>query len=436
MQVDSTTLSDLEIFRSTDGGPGLFATIDQTQTSAGSSAFRRRLKAPLSDVQRIREVQASVRFFIRHAEVLWLDERAMTFVQRYLRSNIERGRPFATVRTVVEGLWLSLRYRDLYKELKAGVGDTLRLLESLRAQGRRLLSLDPPSAIHAMASELVRTSDTFLSEGLSNRAAPSLLRSDRRLRYDGRVEIESLIDLVAELDSLRAMAAATAKFGWVFPELVESREFEFEAVGLHHPFVQSHVLNPLDLTGGEPMVFLTGPNMAGKTTYLRSAALAVLLAQVGMGIPASQARLTPVDVLFTSLNPSDNLRAGLSYFLAEVKRVKAAAEILARGERAFVLFDEVFKGTNVRDALEASAEVILGFAKAKGSGFIFSSHLVELVEKLRSNPAIRFHCFDGNVVKGVATYSYEIKRGVSDQRLGLLLLQQENVPELISRIGA
>ena len=184
------------------------------------------------------------------------------------------------------------------------------------------------------------------------------------------------------------------------------------------------------------MVFLTGPNMAGKTTYLRSAALAVFLAQVGMGVPASKARLTPVDVLFTSLNPSDNLRAGLSYFLAEVKRVKAAAEILARGERAFILFDEVFRGTNVRDALEASAEVILGFARAKGSGFIFSSHLIELVEKLRSNPAIRFHCFDGSVVKGVATYSYELKKGVSDQRLGLLLLRQERVPELISQIGA
>ena len=154
-----------------------------------------------------------------------------------------------------------------------------------------------------------------------------------------------------------------------------------------------------------------------------------------MGVPARKARLTPVDVLFTSLNPSDNLRAGLSYFLAEVKRVRAAAEVLARGERAFVLFDEVFKGTNVRDALEASAEVILGFARAKGSGFIFSSHLIELVEKLRSNPAIRFHCFDGNVVKGVATYSYELKRGVSDQRLGLFLLRQERVPELISQIG-
>ena len=184
------------------------------------------------------------------------------------------------------------------------------------------------------------------------------------------------------------------------------------------------------------MVFLTGPNMAGKTTYLRSVALVVILAQAGMGVPASRVRLSPVEALFTSLNPSDNLRAGLSYFLAEVLRVKAAATILAEGSRALVIFDEVFKGTNVRDALDASAEVILGFARARRSGFIFSSHLAELVDVLKANPAIRFCCFDGEIDHGVPHYSYELKAGVSDKRFGLLLLRQAEVPELIARISA
>ena len=87
-------------------------------------------------------------------------------------------------------------------------------------------------------------------------------------------------------------------------------------------------------------------------------------------------------MLFTSLNPKDNLRSGLSYFFAEIMRVKEAATFLAEGRRALVIFDEVFKGTNVRDALEASAAVILGFAKARQSGFMFSSHLTELVDVL------------------------------------------------------
>ncbi len=87
MQVDATTLSDLEIFRSADGAPGLFTTIDRTQTSVGSKALRRRLENPFTDVQQIREVQDSVRFFIRHRETVWVDERAMAVVDQYLRSN-------------------------------------------------------------------------------------------------------------------------------------------------------------------------------------------------------------------------------------------------------------------------------------------------------------------------------------------------------------
>jgi DNA mismatch repair ATPase MutS len=126
----------------------------------------------------------------------------------------------------------------------------------------------------------------------------------------------------------------------------------------------------------------------------------------------------------------------LSYFLAEVHRVKAAATILAEGRRALVLFDEVFKGTNLHDALDASAEVILGFARARRSGFIFSSHLTELVGALEANPAIRFCFFDGDIVRGAPHYTYELSEGVSAKRFGLLLLRQAQVPELMARIGA
>ncbi len=232
------------------------------------------------------------------------------------------------------------------------------------------------------------------------------------------------------------MAVATRELGFAFPEVVASDSFLLEAEGVFHPFVEAPVCNSVRLRGDEPMVFLTGPNMAGKTTYLRSVALVVLLGQAGMGVPAATARLCPVEALFTSLNPSDNLREGLSYFYAEVMRVKAAATLLADGCRALIIFDEVFRGTNVRDALDASAEVILGFARAQRSGFIVSSHLTELVDVLAPNRAIRFQCFDGDIRDGMACYSYELRDGVSDKRFGLALLHQAEVPQLLARIGA
>jgi DNA mismatch repair ATPase MutS len=152
-------------------------------------------------------------------------------------------------------------------------------------------------------------------------------------------------------------------------------------------------------------------------------------------VPATAARLAPIEVLFTSLNPADNLRDGISYFYAEILRVREAAEILAEGRKAMVLFDEVFKGTNVKDALEASAQVIRGFAQTRRSGSIFASHLSELFDTLRTDPAVRFCQFDGEVVGGVPVFDYTLASGVSEKRFGLLLLEQAQVPELIARIS-
>ncbi len=192
--------------------------------------------------------------------------------------------------------------------------------------------------------------------------------------------------------------------------------------------------NRFRLSDGESLVFLTGPNMAGKTTYLKAAGLALLLAHAGMGVPADSLRFSPVDCLFTSIGTGDDMRAGLSQFMAEVVRVREVATILARGYRAFVLFDEVFRGTNLHDALEASKAVMRGFARCGSSGFVFSSHLVELVDELEDLDSVRFAYFDGEIADGAARYTYELKDGYSAQRLGLQLLRQEGVPDLLRQI--
>jgi DNA mismatch repair ATPase MutS len=328
---------------------------------------------------------------------------------------------------------MAVRYRDLALEIQTGVEATRRLFTRIQRLCSRLGELDPPRVVGDLVAALTGITITVLKASISS---DPLLGMDRTLRVHLKREIEQAFELVGALDALCSMGKATRAFAWVMPELVDSDAFVLEAEGAYHPFVRDPVTNPVRLSGGEPMVFLTGPNMAGKTTYLRTVALLVLLGQTGMGVPARRARLKPVEALFTSLNPADNLKAGVSYFLAEVLRVKSAATLLAEGRRALILFDEVFKGTNVRDALDASAEVILGFARARRSGFIFSSHLAELVRVLEANAKIRFCYFDGDVAAGGLRYSYELREGVSERRLGLLLLRQAQVPALLERISA
>jgi len=430
MEIDPTTLSDLEVFRSPDGSGGLFQFVDRTHTTLGRRALRRRFESPTSDAEEIRRVQDAVRFLMRHPRLIRLEEEALAAVDGYLRSNISVGGDFPLGRRM-EHVWIAVRYRDVFTELREGVRATEVLFRRLSELCRSVERHAPPGLVAGITGAVGRAAQAVLPVGSGRGDVPG---ADRRLRGELRDEIRGALDAVAELDALAAMARATAELGWTLPEIVDQNPFLFDATGVYHPFVRHPVANPVRLTGGEPMVFLTGPNMAGKTTYLRTVALVALLAQVGMGVPAKEARLTPVEALFTSLNPTDDLKAGLSYFLAEVMRVKAAATLLADGSRALVLFDEVFKGTNVKDALEASAEVILGFAGARRSGFVFSSHLSELVAVLRSNPKIRFCYFDGEIVKDAPHYGYQLKEGVSDKRFGLLLLRRAGVPELIDRI--
>lgn len=433
MEVDPTTLADLQIFGESGNGGGIFGLVDETRTEPGRRALRRRFESPDADAETIRDVQSAVGFFSRHPEAFPVDGALLERVRSYLGSNIVltggRG-PFLDMAIP----WFhAVRYRDAHREIRRGIQAFNELERLLREAVHGTLALDPPDTV---GRPMVRIREICDESAGPSRSVlpPSLLSRDRLLRDTRRELLAELVELIAELDCLRAMGRATARLGWSMPEIVESDHFRLEAEGVYHPFVQDPVKNPLEIDSGEPVIFLTGPNMAGKTTYLRTAALIVLLAQVGMGVPASFARCTPVEVLLTSLNPADDLRTGTSFFLAEVRRVREAAVHLAAGRRCFILFDEVFKGTNLRDALEATREVILGFAKAEASGFIFSSHLLELVERLESEPGIRFQRFEGSVVGGRARFAYTVRPGVSDERLGLQLLVEEEVPDLIALI--
>jgi DNA mismatch repair protein MutS len=431
MRIDPTTLGDLEVFGTTGGKGGLFELLDQTATSIGRTALRRRMSVPSSRIGEIRRTQEAVRFLLNHPGLVRLDGALVDAVSQYLRSNIET-REVHPLMEKVERTWMSMRYPAILEELEDGMRATGTLFASVKRITVDLLAYDPPEVIREIAVRISESAEAVVRDGSGlNRG----MRLDRILREELRSGIEGALVLLGELDALNAMAQATRSLGWAMPDLVEEEAFVLEADGIYHPFLQNAVTNPISLSGGEPLLFLTGPNMAGKTTYLKSVALVVMLAQVGMGVPAARARLTPVEVLFTSLNPADNLRAGLSYFLAEVLRVKEAAEILAEGRRALVLFDEVFKGTNVRDALDASAEVIRGFARARRSGFIFSSHLTELEEVLKPMERIRFCCFDGEIVEGSPHYGFKLRDGVSEKRFGLLLLRQAQVPQLLARIA-
>jgi DNA mismatch repair ATPase MutS len=167
--------------------------------------------------------------------------------------------------------------------------------------------------------------------------------------------------------------------------------------------------------------------MAGKSTFLKATAVAVLLAHIGSGVPAASMEFVPVGTVFSSVRILDNLSAGESFYLAEVRRIGALAAALADHGSAVAVIDEPFRGTNVHDAAEATLAVIARLAVHPAALVLVASHLGEVVPTIRADPRIAFFCFAADMTGDQPRFDYRLREGVSEQRLGMTLLRQEAV---------
>jgi DNA mismatch repair ATPase MutS len=434
--VDAQTFRELEIFNAAGGAPSLFDVLNRTRTAGGRDALLRRFRQPLLSSHEIVDVQDALRFIQGNRATFDLlpHDGQLKTVQNYLHANFTAAQGSGQALTL-ESYWIQLRYNDIYREARAGVRATFAFAQQLA----RFLEILDISALPRMLDDAIYTirSELLESEMLTTHAerltAARVFRLDQMLRGRAREALQELIDAVHELDALVSMADITSEKSFVFPE-IDRAAASVEIDGVFHPFLDEPVRNDLQLAAADRMLFLTGPNMAGKTTYLKACAVAVFLAHLGMGVPARRMRCADFGCLFTGINSPDNLRDGTSFFQAEARRVRQIADLLRRGVRGFVIFDEMLKGTNVKDAIDASHAVIRGLIHAEDSVFLISSHLLELVPELERHSGIVFRYFDAVIRGNDVFYDYKLKTGHSAQRLGMRVLQQEGVFDALAAI--
>jgi DNA mismatch repair ATPase MutS len=230
------------------------------------------------------------------------------------------------------------------------------------------------------------------------------------------------------------MAAAMRQFKLNFPEFSASEQPFIEAEGLFHVLLPNPVDYSISLDQQHNFLFLTGANMAGKSTFIKSVGAAVYLAHLGMGVPAKYLRLSLFEGILSNINLTDNIVKGESYFFNEVQRIKNTILKINDGRKWLVLIDELFKGTNVQDAMKCSSTVIEGLIKINHSLFILSTHLYEIGEALKVFPNIIFRYFETEVTEDQLVFSYQLKEGISNDRLGYLILKREKVVELLEQI--
>jgi len=434
--IDAHTQKDLEIFESESGETSLFQFCNLTRTDGGVKILRQRMEFPWSNASHIRATQESLAFVLAHrAAFAKLPSYITRHVERYERevllmvtqvNSLEFGFGALVLwvsddrhyRSIVRGVQFACAFiRALRRfveqsELELPVGELAPLFEEMR----ELLS----------RPKLVKVPNKEIKGGWLGK----VLRLDQVFRLHEKQTIARLLQLVYQMDALIAMADTTSKHGLVLPR-VEEGPLEVHGEGLVHPFVENAVANPVQLDQEQRLLFLTGPNMAGKTTYLRAFATALYFAHLGMGVPARRFSFVPMQRLFSSITLNDDLLAGVSYFRAEALRVKAVAEAIAQGYRIVAIMDEPFKGTNVKDALDASLEILTRLATKQDCLFMFSSHLIELSEQLSASSQISRCYFEAEEGETRLRFDYLLRPGVSKQRLGVRVLHEEGVFKLL-----
>ncbi|MEI7629176.1 MAG: DNA mismatch repair protein MutS [Bacteroidota bacterium] len=436
MQVDKTTLTDLSIFLN-DEEQSVFHHFNFTQTNGGREYFKYILGNPLDSVKAIQDAQLTIQALMQVHEKWPLDlitNGTIMMIEKFYETAID---PYPKQPDIVTSAIYKILHSSDYSITKYTITHAISFLKGMR-QILNLIDAEKKSAQlqiwydqieHFVEKPILKEIEKIdKDEKLSPK---EILYYGNYLRSHFKRSIFDLIDIFCKLDAYMSMAIACKKYGFVFPSIEDSAQPFVNAKGLYHLLLPTPVAYDINLNKTENFIFLTGANMGGKSTYIKAIGLSVYLAHVGMGVPAKNMQLSLFDGLLSNIQVEDNIFKGQSYFYNEVQRIKKTIEKISDGKNWFILIDELFKGTNIQDAMKCSTAVIEGLIKMKHSLFVLSTHLYEIGEGLKQYPNIQFRYFETNMSEEKIEFSYHIKEGISNDRIGYLILKREGVTKLL-----
>ena len=265
-----------------------------------------------------------------------------------------------------------------------------------------------------------------------------LFQTLRQVIIDSQERIRTTAAIVAEIDVYRSLAEVASKNNYVCPEVDLSTEITIKDG--RHPVVEKFVSDSyfvpndttLDTTNNKIMI-ITGPNMAGKSTYMRQVAIITVMAQIGSFVPAREARIGIVDKVFTRVGASDDLASGQSTFMLEMNEV---ATILKNAtSRSLIIYDEVGRGTSTYDGMSiARAVVEYTYSKKIGAKTLFATHYHELTDMEDDLPGIVNYNIAAKKRGDSITFLRKIVRGGTDDSYGIEVAKLAGVPsEVVKR---
>jgi len=436
-EADKQTWKDLDLFD--HGRRGLiFELFNKVKTTGGGDRLEHLLKSPDNRRSVLEARRDLIRWFAENGTDLRIDKMQLETVEHYLSCGIG----------LFPGHWLDAGIYTLrnhfrpsphYHTVTNGVRATVSLLRHAFQQTQEWMASGAPEGLMSMVLELLElVSDSRVKALLFSPEGPlmtmELARCDHFFRGKGASSLRRILDIFYEWDVYQAVARAAQQHDLCFPDFSEAAEPMIRAQGLFHPLLPRPVSNDFQMGGEVNCCFISGANMAGKSTFLKSMGLGVYLSHLGFPVPARSWETTLFNGLITTVNLADNISQGYSHFYTEVRRVKDVVTKIREKKKMVVIFDELFRGTNVKDASDASLQVIDGLAGIGGSLFLVSTHIVEIAAGLQRNPNIFFACFESTLEGGVPWYSYKLRGGISNERMGMSILRNEGILELLGEL--
>ena len=437
MQIDQTTFADLSVFNTADEF-SLFNKLDRTRTVGGRIQLFQLFSQPFSDLEKIRETQLILAIILRN-ENAWgpsISNGTVMVMERFYETALDIIP--AGYDPLTAGSYKLFHAPD-YSLTRYSIGHFADFIRGMKS----IVSLLDKEACPPMLDGLLQRVRRLLDQETLNSLAetkpgkkfspPEVVRYGYFIRNRFKTAALDLIGIYGKLDAWYSMALSTKQFRMVMPEFSNQEGPYIELTALYHLLLSEPVSYDLKMDPGCNFVFLTGANMAGKSTFIKAVGCALFLAHLGMGVPAHKMKLSLFDGILSNINVVDNLIKGESYFYNEVHRIKNTIILINDQKKWLVLIDELFKGTNVEDAMKCSSVVIKGLIRIKTSLFILSTHLYEIGEELKIYPNISFKYFETEVKEDQLVFSYQLRDGISNDRRGYLILKREGVVDLLDK---
>lgn len=442
MELDKTTYYDLSIFNR-DEEYSLFHKLDFTTTTGGKDYLRYLYSTPLKDIASIVERQNVLQFILKQ-EDSWpadiVSNGTIVVMENYLEAQIEPISNPEGVPLFVSAMLTKTIFSPDYSFIKFSFTQLLNLLKGFRQLETNFNTDETPKVLKQLldrAHHLLYQKE-FNDIITANEAGPvsfvQILRYDHYIRKKQRKSISELLDIYRRLDAYYAMAKAVRHFNLQFPVFEDTPHPFVQLENLYHIILPKPVAYDITMKPQSHFLFLTGANMAGKTTFIKAVGVAVFLAHLGMGVPAGSMKLSFFNGIFSNIQVQDNIFKGESYFYNEVQRIKNTIIKINDSKKWLVLIDEMFKGTNVEDAKNCSLAVVNGLLRSTNCLFILSTHLYEIADELQNAENIRFKYFESQVIDDNLYFTYQLKDGVAKEKIGYLILKREKVLDLLNEI--